>query len=105
MTTITATECAAPPPAEASYPRPAYAWYVLIVLTFVYIFSFIDRQILNLLVGPIRRDLQISDTEMSLLTGLAFALFYTFFGLPLGRIADAGNRRGLIERCRLTKAA
>jgi MFS family permease len=96
MTTITVAECAAPAPAETSYPRPAYAWYVLIVLTFVYIFSFIDRQILNLLVGPIRRDLQISDTEMSLLTGLAFALFYTFFGLLLGRIADAGNRRGLI---------
>jgi MFS family permease len=96
MSALAITECAALPSAEAPYPRPAYAWYVVIVLTFVYVFSFIDRQILNLMVGPIRRDLQISDTEMSLLTGFSFALFYTFFGLPLGRVADSGNRRGLI---------
>jgi MFS family permease len=96
MTTIAVTGGALPQPAETPYPRPAYAWYVVFVLTFVFVFSFIDRQILNLLVGPIRRDLEISDTQMSLLTGFAFALFYTFFGLPLGRIADSGNRRGLI---------
>jgi MFS family permease len=96
VTTTAVAEYTPPASTAAPYPRPAYAWYVVIVLTFVYIFAFIDRQILNLLVGPIRRDLQISDTEMSLLTGFAFALFYTLFGLPLGRIADAGNRRGLI---------
>jgi len=66
------------------------------VLTFVYIFSFIDRTILNLLVAPIRRDLEINDTQMSLLMGPAFALFYTFFGIPLGRMADSKSRRGLI---------
>ena len=66
------------------------------VLTLIYVFSFIDRQILTLLVGPIRRDLQISDTQMSLLMGLTFAVFYTFFGIPLGRMADSGNRRGII---------
>src|SRR5258706_3421109 len=81
---------------KAAYPKPAHAWYALGVLTFVYIFSFVDRQILNLMVVPIRRDLQISDTQMSLLTGFGFALFYTFFGLPLARIADSGSRRGLI---------
>jgi MFS family permease len=96
MTITGVTEYAPPPSTTAPYPRSAYAWYVVIVLTFAYIFSFIDRQILNLLVGPIRSDLQISDTEMSLLTGFSFALFYTFFGLPLGRIADSGSRRGLI---------
>ena len=58
--------------------------------------SFIDRMILNLLVDPIRRDMHISDTQMSLLMGFSFALFYTLFGLPLGRIADTGNRRRLI---------
>ncbi|MGC8385394.1 hypothetical protein ACP3P8_27680 [Pseudomonas aeruginosa] len=47
------------------------------ILMVAYVLSFIDRQILNLLVGPIRRDLAISDTEMSLLMGLSFALFYT----------------------------
>ncbi len=83
-------------PHEAPYPRPAYAWYVLGVLTLVYVFSFVDRQILNLLVGPIRRDLRITDTQMSLLSGFGFAVFYAFFGLPLGRIADSRSRRGLI---------
>ncbi|MAR90119.1 MAG: MFS transporter [Pseudomonadota bacterium] len=61
-----------------------------------YVLSFIDRQILNLLVGPIRRDLAISDTEMSLLMGFSFALFYTLCGIPLGRLADRTSRRGLI---------
>jgi MFS family permease len=81
---------------EAPYPRPVYAWYVVGVLTLAYISSFIDRQILALLVGPIRRDLQITDTQMSLLMGLSFALFYTVLGLPIGRLADARSRRGII---------
>jgi MFS family permease len=84
------------PQAEHPYPPVSYAWYVVAVLTFVYVFSFIDRQILNLLVRPIRRDLGISDTQMSLLMGLSFAVFYTFFGIPLGRMADSKNRRMII---------
>jgi MFS family permease len=83
-------------PKEAAYPNSGYANYVLGVLVLVYAFAFIDRQILNLLVGPIRRDLQISDTEISLLSGFGFALFYAIFGIPLARIADSGSRRGLI---------
>ena len=79
-----------------SSPQPGYRWYVLGVLTFVYVFSYIDRQVLNMLVGPVRRDLHISDTQMSLLIGIAFALFYVGFGIPLGRIADSRSRRGLI---------
>ena len=62
-----------------------------------YTLSFIDRQILSLLVAPIKRDLALSDTRIGLLQGLAFALFYTLFGLPLGRVADSGNRRTLIS--------
>jgi MFS family permease len=81
---------------DEPYPPSGYAWYVVGVLTFVYVFSFIDRQILNLLVRPIRRDLGINDTQMSLLMGLSFALFYTFFGLPLGRLADSKSRRALV---------
>jgi MFS family permease len=72
------------------------AWYALGVLNLVYVFSFIDRSILNLLVAPVRRDLGISDTGMSLLTGFSFAVFYTLFGLPLSRFADSHSRRGLI---------
>jgi MFS family permease len=83
-------------PNEQPYPPAPYAWYVVGILTFVYIFSFIDRTILNLLVAPIRRDLNINDTQMSLLMGTAFAFFYTFFGIPLGRMADSKNRRSLI---------
>jgi len=79
-----------------SYPPTRYAWYAVGVLTVAYIFSFIDRQILNLLVGPIRRDLGISDTQMSLLMGFSFAIFYTLFGIPLGRLADSRSRRTII---------
>ena len=90
-----------PPPVvvqkvEEPYPQIKYAWYVVAALTFVYIFSFIDRQILNLLVGPIRRDLGISDTQMSLLMGFSFALFYTVCGIPLGWLADRFSRRSII---------
>ncbi|HSN71965.1 MAG TPA: MFS transporter [Steroidobacteraceae bacterium] len=78
------------------YPRPAYAWYVVGVLTLAYIFSFIDRQILSLLVEPIKADLGISDTRMSLLLGLSFALFYTVLGIPIARLADVKSRRAII---------
>src|ERR1700738_494887 len=73
-----------------------YPWFVVAVLTLVYVFSFIDRQILTMLVRPIRRDLGISDTQMSVLMGFSFALFYTFFGMILGRLADTRSRRGII---------
>ncbi|AUM12703.1 spinster family MFS transporter [Ketobacter alkanivorans] len=79
-----------------SYPGSARAWLTVAILMLAYVLSFIDRQILNLLVGPIRRDLAISDTEMSLLMGFSFALFYTLCGIPLGRMADRTSRRGLI---------
>ena len=74
----------------------AYAWYVVLVLMVCYTLSFIDRQILSLLVTPIKQDLGISDAKIGLLQGLAFAVFYTLLGLPMGRIADRGNRRNLI---------
>lgn len=71
-------------------------WYLVAVLTVAYVFSFVDRSILTLMVGPIRADLQISDTEISLLHGFAFAIFYTILGIPIARIADRSNRRNLI---------
>jgi MFS family permease len=73
-----------------------YAYYVLGVLFVVYIFNFIDRQILAILLQPIKDDLKISDTALGFLTGFAFALFYTVAGLPLARIADRWVRRSLI---------
>lgn len=73
-----------------------YAWYVVFALTAIYMLSYMDRQILSMLVGPMKRDLGISDTRVGLLQGLSFGLFYTFMGLPLGRLADTGSRRKLI---------
>ena len=81
---------------DPDYPNPRYAWYVVSVLTLAYLVSFLDRQILALLVEPIRRDLDISDTQVSLLGNLAFGIFYTVLGLPLGRAADRFSRRGII---------
>jgi MFS family permease len=86
----------APQSTEAPYPSRRYAWYVVGVLTLMYVFSFIDRQIFALIVGPLRRDLAITDTQVSLLQGFSFALFYTVCGIPLGRLADRLSRRGII---------
>ena len=73
-----------------------YAYYVLAVLFVVYVFNFIDRQILAILLQPIKDDLQVSDTAMGFLTGFAFAVFYAIAGLPLARLADRWVRRSLI---------
>jgi len=81
---------------EESYPRPAYAWYVVTILFFAYVVSFLDRQILSLLIEPIKQDLHLSDTMISLLIGFAFAIFYTIVGIPIGRLADCRNRKGII---------
>lgn len=89
----------APPRVAAAGEAPAseaYAWYVVAVLLLAYTLSFIDRMILSLLVGPIRADLGISDTQMSLLMGFAFAIFYSVLGIPLAWVADRGSRRGLM---------
>ncbi len=74
----------------------AYAWYVVLLCMLAYIFSFIDRQILALMIEPIKADLSLSDTQFSLLHGLAFSLFYAFMGLPLAYIADRFSRPKLI---------
>lgn len=76
--------------------RTGYSWFIVFLLMGAYVLSFLDRQILSLMVKPIRADLGISDTQMSLLMGIAFSLFYSICGLPLARWADMRNRRGLI---------
>jgi MFS family permease len=75
---------------------PAYARYALGLLFVVYVFNFIDRQILSILLEPIKADLGVSDTAMGFLTGIAFALFYTVAGIPIARLADRGTRRTII---------
>ena len=80
----------------APWPNPVYSWYVVGVLMIAYTCSFIDRQILSLLVEPIRADLNISDTQISLLAGLAFTIFYTLMGVPIARLSDQKNRKIII---------
>jgi hypothetical protein len=77
-------------------PSDAYAWYVVAILTLANVSAYVDRQILTLLVHPIKRDLLLSDSEVSLLGGLSFALFYTVLGFPIARLADQRSRRAII---------
>lgn len=81
---------------EAPYPPIGYAWFVVGVLMLIYVFSFVDRQILSLLAPAIKKDLAISDAKLGWLMGPAFAFFYTFLGIPLGRMADRFSRRAII---------
>ncbi|MEQ8559168.1 MAG: MFS transporter [Henriciella sp.] len=82
--------------ASTPYSKPLYRYYVLMVLTVVYVFNFVDRQLLVILQEPIKAELDLSDTQLGLLTGFAFALFYVICGIPIARWADRGNRRSII---------
>lgn len=81
---------------NGTWPAAPVAWGTVIALLVAYVLSFADRQIMSLLVGPVKRDLGLSDTQFSLLSGLAFALFFTVMGLPLGRLADRASRRVIV---------
>lgn len=84
------------PAAEAGYPSPGYAAYVVAVLFVVTLSSFLDRSLPALVVAPIRTAFQITNTQFSYLQGYAFAIVYAVAGLPLGRVVDHANRRNLI---------
>ena len=78
---------------------PAYRYYALGLLVVVYVFNFIDRSILGILVEPIKQDLGVNDTMMGFLGGIAFATFYTFLGIPIARLSDKGSRRNVLTVC------
>ena len=80
----------------ASYPSTGRAWWVVFVLLCCYTLSFIDRTILALMVGPIKADLHINDFWFAQLTGTAFAVLYSFLGVPIGILADSSNRKRII---------
>jgi len=82
--------------AASDAPPGFYRWYVVGFLTLASTVSIIDRQILALMIGPMKRDLGVSDTMMGLLGGLAFTLFYTVLTLPMAWLADRANRRRII---------
>ncbi len=77
---------------DAGGVSPFYRAYVLFILVLVYTFNFIDRQIVGILAVPIKEDLSLSDVQLSLMGGLAFALFYTLLGIPIAWLADRRNR-------------
>ena len=82
--------------------QPAHGWrshYALLMLLFVYTMSFIDRQVMGILVQPIKHEFGVSDTAMGVLTGLAFSLFYSALAIPFGRYADRANRRNFVACC------
>jgi MFS family permease len=79
-----------------AWPSPGRAWWSVAVLTFTYIVSFVDRTILGLLIEPIKAELSLNDTQIGLVQGMAFGVFYAVMGLPLGWLADRTSRRGLI---------
>jgi len=81
---------------DAPWPAARTAWYVVLVLTAANTLAFVDRQALALLVQPIKADLGISDTAMSLLYGISFTAFYVAVGVPIARLADRSNRRNII---------
>ena len=83
---------------EKTTPAPSgrYANYVLAVLFLVYVLNFVDRQILSILAKDVKRDLGLDDADIGFLFGTAFGVFYSLFGIPLGRLADNSNRVRLI---------
>ncbi len=80
----------------SDYPPPLRANYALILLLLAYILSFIDRNVMAVLIGPIREDFAISDFQYSLLHGFAFSMFYIVMGLPIARLADRHSRKWII---------
>jgi MFS family permease len=86
-----------PAPEPQQSFSPSYRLYVLGLLTLVYVFNFLDRQLLVILQEPIKAELGLSDTQLGLLSGLAFAAVYATFALPIAQLAERWNRRSLIS--------
>jgi len=99
---MTATTPGVEAPAPASTAAPpipfsrGYTRYAMWLLLGIYIVNFLDRQVINILAEPIKNDLGLSDTQLGLMSGLAFAVFYTFLGIPLARLAERRNRAYII---------
>jgi predicted MFS family arabinose efflux permease len=82
-----------------SRARLTSSHYTLLILTLIYSCNVFDRTILGILLEPIRKEYGLSDSQLGLLSGLAFAIFYTIAGLPLGILADRANRRNMMAAC------
>lgn len=81
---------------SVAWPRPWRAWTAIVILMLAYVVGFVDRQVLSLLVVPIKADLGLSETQLGLLQGFAFGTFYTLLGLPIARLVDRSSRTPLL---------
>jgi len=90
------SDAATPGATSASERTKPYAWLVLFMLAFIYIFNFLDRQLMSVLIQPIKADLGFTDEQMGYMTGFWFALFYTGFGVIVGFLADRTSRRNIL---------
>ncbi|HTW38972.1 MAG TPA: MFS transporter [Steroidobacteraceae bacterium] len=93
---VEAAVASAAKPAELAWPRPAQAWWAVSVFAIGLMFNFLDRGVIGLLVQPIKHDLHLSDTQIGLLMGPAFIIFYVVLGLPIARLVDSRSRRAII---------
>lgn len=96
MSDTTAPEAAAATSAAKPYPKPSAAWFLVAMLTLAYIFSFVDRYILGLLIEPIKEDLGLTDEQIGLILGPAFGLIYAFSGLFIGWFVDNWRRTWIV---------
>jgi MFS family permease len=94
---IEITQAGAARPTADFRVSEGYRWYVVWLLFAVYVLNFVDRQILTILMEPIRKEFQFSDTQLGLLGGLAFAVLYSTLGIPIARLADRRNRVNIIS--------
>ena len=90
------SDSAAAPVASTPWPSPARAWYAVAIFALALTINFLDRGILNLLIEPVKRDLHLTDVQVSYLVGIAFVLFYVILGLPIARLVDSRSRRLII---------
>lgn len=84
---------------ESAFPRRGRAWYSLVLLWLIFMFSCVDRFVLAVLVQPIKAELHLSDLQVGILTGFAFSIFYATFSLPIARLSDRGFRHRVIAIC------
>ena len=77
-------------------PKMQYRYYMLVLLTIVAVFSYLDRGVFSLAMESIKHDFQLSDSQLGFMSGLAFALFYAVAGIPIARWADRGNRVNVV---------
>jgi MFS family permease len=93
---VAAAEVPSPAGATAAFPAVGAAWFTVLALSLINMVSYVERQILTLLFTPIKHDFQLTDTEVSLLAGAAFVMFFVIFGLLFGRLADHGHRKRIV---------